>query len=111
MLRAKPIRYTTCYGQRPGRVLGGKRQGATPMKRLSVIPGWRLASAGPLALIVALLVGLLAPGIASAHAYMVGSDPAAGSTIKAAPSVVTVHFAEGVNPQGSDLIVYDVTGK
>lgn len=60
---------------------------------------------------LALLAALLAPGIASAHAPMVSADPAAGSTIKAAPSIVTVHFAENVNPKGSDVIVYDVTGK
>ncbi len=31
--------------------------------------------------------------------------------VKTAPSVVTVHFAEEVNPQGSGIVVYDATHK
>lgn len=73
--------------------------------------GRRLASVGALAGVLALAVALLAPGIASAHAYMVSSDPPAGSTVKTAPSQITVHFAEDVNPQGSAIIIYDVSGK
>ncbi len=48
---------------------------------------------------------------AAAHAKYTSSTPAANSTVTAAPTVVTVHFAEEVNPAGSDLIVYDTKGK
>jgi copper transport protein len=57
------------------------------------------------------LLGALAPGIASAHASYVSSTPAAGAVLKSAPSVVTVHFAENVNPTGSDIVVYDARHK
>lgn len=76
---------------------------------------WKLSGralgAGALAGMLALAAALLAPAVASAHAYAVSADPAFGSTIKTAPSVVTVHFAEEVDPQGSDIIVYDEHGK
>jgi methionine-rich copper-binding protein CopC len=81
------------------------------MKRNAVHVGWRLLGVGSLAGALALALGLLAPGLASAHAYAVSSDPPIGSTVKTAPSVVTVTFAENVNPQGSDILIYDVTGK
>ena len=48
---------------------------------------------------------------AAAHAKPVSSVPAADSTVTTAPTVVTVHFGEDVNPAGSDLIVYDTKGK
>ena len=50
------------------------------------------------------------PGVA-AHAKPVSSVPAANATVTEAPTVVTVHFGEDVNPAGSDLVVYDTTGK
>lgn len=48
---------------------------------------------------------------AAAHAKYTSSVPASNSTVTEAPTVVTVHFAEDVNPVGSDLIVYDTKGK
>jgi copper resistance protein C len=48
---------------------------------------------------------------AAAHAKYASSVPAANSTVTKAPTVVTVHFGEDVNPAGSDLIVYDTNGK
>lgn len=48
---------------------------------------------------------------AAAHAKPASSVPAADSTVTNAPTVVTVHFGEDVNPAGSDLIVYDTKGK
>lgn len=48
---------------------------------------------------------------ASAHAKYTSSTPAANSTVTQAPSVVTVHFGEAVNPAGSGLTVYDTRGK
>ena len=69
--------------------------------------GWAGLLAG-----LALLAALFAlPGIAAAHAYYVSSDPPANAVLKQAPTLVTVHFAENVAPQGSDLVVYDATHK
>ena len=59
------------------------------------------------ALALGTVLALIAPGIASAHASYVSSDPAANAVLKAAPTTVTVHFAEDVNPDGSDIVVYD----
>ena len=74
-------------------------------------------SAALLALSLALGLALAAltfvartPGVA-AHAKPVSSVPAANATVTAAPTVVTVHFGEDVNPAGSDLMVYDTNGK
>lgn len=62
---------------------------------------------------VVLALGVLAFQIptAAAHAKYQSSTPAADSTVTTAPNVVTVHFAENVNPIGSDLIIYDTKGK
>jgi len=49
------------------------------------------------------------PSVA-AHAKYESSVQASNSTVTEAPTVVTVHFAEEVNPAGSDLIVYDTKG-
>lgn len=59
------------------------------------------------ALALGAALALIAPGIASAHASYVSSDPAANAVLQAAPTTVTVHFAEDVNPDGSDIVVYD----
>ena len=48
---------------------------------------------------------------AAAHAKYTSSVPASNSTVTEAPTVVTVHFGEDVNPAGSGLIVYDTKGK
>ncbi|MGZ3663343.1 MAG: copper resistance CopC family protein [Ktedonobacterales bacterium] len=53
----------------------------------------------------------LTPATASAHAAYGSSDPAPGATLKAAPTTVTIHFLENVNPSGSDIVVLDATGK
>lgn len=53
----------------------------------------------------------LAPGTASAHAAFGSSDPAPGAILKAAPTTITIHFMENVNPSGSDIVVLDATGK
>jgi methionine-rich copper-binding protein CopC len=59
----------------------------------------------------AALAALAAPATSFAHARYVSSDPTANAVLKAAPSVVTIHFAEAIKPEGSDIIVYDATGK
>ncbi len=56
-----------------------------------------------------------APALAApylpAHARYLSSDPAANATLKVAPSVVTVHFAEAVDPAGSAITIYDAKGQ
>ena len=52
-------------------------------------------------------LAFVAPAVASAHAYYVSSDPAANAILKTAPTSITIHFAEAVNPTGSDVVVYD----
>lgn len=47
----------------------------------------------------------------AAHAEYVSSNPASSAMLKAAPTTITVHFSEAVNPAGSNLLVYDVDGK
>lgn len=74
-----------------------------------------LPSVVMLSLTLGLLLAVIAavahtPGV-MAHAKYESSVPAADSTVTEAPTVVTVHFAEDLNPAGSDLIVYDTTGK
>jgi methionine-rich copper-binding protein CopC len=86
-------------------VLGIKRHGA--IRRLPL----RIPAAATVAGLVALMLSLAVAGTASAHAKYVSSDPAANAVLTAAPSVVTVHFLENVNPDGSSLTVYDATGK
>lgn len=67
------------------------------------------------AIIVAIGLGaalaFVSPAVASAHAYYVSSDPTANAVLKAAPTTMTIHFAEAVNPTGSDVIVYDARHK
>jgi copper transport protein len=64
-----------------------------------------------LGLVLAMGVLIFHIPTAAAHAKYTSSDPAANSTVTHAPGVVTVHFAEDVNPVGSDLLVYDTKGK
>ncbi len=74
--------------------------------------GWRRVAGtlGVSGLIVAALAFFAAPNIAFAHASYVSSDPPANGVVKTAPSVVTVHFAEHVNPNGSAIVIYDAKG-
>lgn len=50
------------------------------------------------------------PGLALAHAHMAESVPAAGSTVTAAPSEVSMHFTEDVEPKFSNIEVSDHSG-
>lgn len=69
----------------------------------------------PVALILGLALAAVASmtqsPIASAHAKLESSVPAANSTVTQAPSVVTLHFAEDLNPASSDVTMYDIAGK
>jgi methionine-rich copper-binding protein CopC len=71
----------------------------------------RVWLAGPMLGLALALVVMLFPAIASAHAYYVSSDPKSGGVVTKAPTLVTVNFAENVNPQGSDIVIYDSTHK
>jgi len=56
---------------------------------------------------------LAAPHTASRalHARYLSSTPAANAVVKTAPSEVTAHFAEPVDPAGSAITVYDAKGQ
>ena len=70
-----------------------------------------LALSLTMGLALAAIVSVAQAPTAAAHAKYASSVPASNSTVTEAPTVVTVHFAEDVNPAGSDLIVYDTKGK
>lgn len=72
--------------------------------------GWRIGAPAGIGLLLAAAVAFLAPGIASAHAHYGSSNPAPNAILTTAPTSITVHFMENVNPQGSDLVVYGSKG-
>ncbi len=53
-------------------------------------------------IIIALLLSVLLFGIASAHAKLVSSDPAAGTKLTAAPAKVTLVFSEEISDKATD---------
>jgi copper transport protein len=62
----------------------------------------------------ALVLGLLALAgatDASAHAYLVKTEPATGAVLKVAPHSVVLVFDEGVSTTGGALAVYDARAK
>lgn len=65
------------------------------------------------ALIAALVVGFASAGEVSAHAHLKSSNPAAGSTISAAPSIVTATFDnhDPLAAEGSSLVVTNAAGE
>jgi methionine-rich copper-binding protein CopC len=63
-----------------------------------------------LASLLAALAILLFPAVMFAHAEPSASTPAPEETLKEAPTSVTVTFSQTVNPNGSDIIVYDTKG-
>lgn len=99
-------RSADCFGQWVGGAASECPQARATTGRDRMPAVYALVAALSLA-----LVGALAPGLASAHASYLSSTPAAGAVLKSAPSVVTVHFAENVNPTGSDIVVYDARHK
>ncbi len=48
---------------------------------------------------------------AFAHAHLVRATPAAGGTVNAAPSEVTLRFSEKLEPKFSSVVVRDAAGK
>lgn len=63
------------------------------------------------AILLGVTLPFLAPALASAHAYPVSATVMPNASLKTAPSSITITFAEDVNPSGSDIVVYDATGK
>jgi methionine-rich copper-binding protein CopC len=53
---------------------------------------------------------MLAPGEASAHAFLRAATPAVGSTVRQAPTEVVVEFTEEVEPMFSTIAVTDRSG-
>ena len=60
-------------------------------------------SLAPIVAALALMVGVLA-GTALAHADLVSSAPAAGSTVATAPAVVTLNFTEALAPTSTGKV-------
>jgi methionine-rich copper-binding protein CopC len=54
--------------------------------------------------------GALAPRAAQAHASLEKCNIAPGAKLHAAPAVITCTFAEGVNPKGSFIGVFESIG-
>jgi copper transport protein len=59
----------------------------------------------------AVLVMLLTPGVAQAHAAMVSSEPKPGQTLGTAPGVVIMRFSEPLNTKLSRATVTDPSGQ
>ena len=77
-------------------------------------PEWRKLRARVLLPLLAGVVALIAvvnsPASASAHAEPTTSTPSPDVVLTAAPTSVTISFSQVVNPNGSDIVVYDSTG-
>jgi copper transport protein len=67
---------------------------------------WQARAAATTLAAAALVLGAAAP--ASAHAYLVRSDPADGSVLAAAPAAITLSFSESVQPR--DTVVEVLAG-
>ena len=80
----------------------------------SILPPAKRSSCILFGFFCSLAVLLLVPGVVSAnpaHAEYLSSDPAANTMLTKAPTMITVHFSEALNPSGSDITVSDVDGK
>lgn len=53
----------------------------------------------------------LVPVTVSAHAQLIGSDPAAGAIVTTRPASVTLVFSEAVTPAGRGISVYQPNGR
>jgi copper transport protein len=63
------------------------------------------------ALLLAIILSLAAPSIASAHAHLVQADPAPDGVIAHAPAVATFLFDEPLNPALTHVRVTDAAGR
>ena len=64
-----------------------------------------------LAAVLGLVGSVLLAGPASAHATLIGSDPAEGSVVATAPEQVTFTFDEPVRSTSGGVHLFDATGK
>jgi len=56
-------------------------------------------------LLIAIILALIIVGVASAHADLVRSDPAANAVLDTAPSKITLEFSEAIEPSFSKITV------
>jgi copper transport protein len=63
-----------------------------------------------LALAAVALTALAAPGVASAHATLLSTQPAVGQRLERAPRVVTLTFDQSVKTLPNGIRVYDASG-
>jgi methionine-rich copper-binding protein CopC len=59
---------------------------------------------------LAAALSVTAPGAALAHADLASADPAAGATVKTAPTAIAITFTEEVEPKFSSIEVQDAKG-
>jgi methionine-rich copper-binding protein CopC len=60
---------------------------------------------------LALAAALAGAGAAYAHAHLDRASPAAGATLAVAPTEVTLHFTQQLEPKFSTIVVRDAAGK
>jgi copper transport protein len=80
-----------------------------------ILARWRDGARRPptsalLLVVAALAIAASAPATISAHALLQSSDPAAGSTLGSAPSVITLTYGERPDPQLTSVKVLDSSG-
>ena len=83
---------------------------AAPAGAASVVGRRRYAASALAALLLGGALALLPAAAASAHDYLVTSDPAAGSTVRAAPRAVTLTFNATVLSYGLGSTALQVRG-
>lgn len=80
-----------------------------------ILARWRAGARRPATsalflVVVALAAVASAPATISAHALLQSSDPAAGSTLGSAPSMITLTYGERPDPQLTSVKVLDSSG-
>jgi methionine-rich copper-binding protein CopC len=60
---------------------------------------------------LAALLSMAGVGTALAHADLASADPAAGASVKTAPTTISITFTEEVEPKFSSIEVLDANGK
>src|SRR5438445_4404603 len=119
LLRRLPARIYVLGLAVPGR---GRARAAHRARRAAVRPGrrtWRWCGGSGLLLrlarrlaVVSIAIALaLMPHVASAHALLLQSDPAADSSLDSAPTSITLIFSEAVTPAGAGIRVFDPSGR
>jgi methionine-rich copper-binding protein CopC len=80
--------------------------------RFLQLPGrWSTRVAGlAAAVLCALATVVVAPGAASAHTELVGSDPAAGAAVDRAMTEITLRFESDIRPELTEVLVRGRTG-